>query len=80
MQYSGDAEKKIVILKITMRKLEVFYSIYPNVTLDGTIYTPTDFFNNGTSHREVNPGQSCFMDAERNPASVSKYFNCPYFM
>ena len=78
MQYASDAENKTVILKITMRKLEVVYSMFPRIKLDGTSYKLYDFFNIGTSFREVFPSQNCRRDVEQNLNDVSIYFNCSH--
>ena len=78
MQYSSDAENKTVILKITMRKLEVVYSMFPRIKFDGMSYKLNDFFNNGTSFREVVPSQNCRRDVEQNMNDVSIYFNCSH--
>ena len=65
----------IIILKITMRKLEVFYSMYPTIKLDEKIFAIGSFFEN-RSRTDVTPHSDCKKDPQENMNHVSILFAC----
>ena len=73
---TGDAERKTLKFKITMRKLEIIHSMFPRCKLGGTSHEISDFFKNGTSLDEVDVSQKCSTDVEEDkPKDVRKFLN-----
>ena len=64
--------KNTVVLNITMRKLEVLYSMFPKINVDKKSYTLKDFFDIGASSKEVSPSYQC-KNHSQHVDKVSKY-------
>ena len=69
MRIPEGSQDTTVILKITMRNLEVLYSMYPTIKLDEKEY-PTDSFFDKKSGTEVAPGANCTRDPNMNQVSM----------